>query len=816
MKSYLTHVIGVWLWCLLLAVPNGVGDTVYVWSGGSHTEPYDTWATAANGIQTAVDYAAANSIGLVQLTNQTFTLSSQISISSPLTLRGESREGTILLSGGGNYRALNVNHANAVVESLTVTNFVSGGDGTGIYLAAGTVNGVLVTRCTVNNANGAGIYVGNGGIVTNSVFADNGHIVSDWPRGQVYIDAGGLVTHSVIRDSGTSISFGNVYMPNGGTLRWSYAVNNQRRGVRMDHADALVEYCVITSNVAIASQTMRGMGVEMTPGTLRNSLVADNYSTDNGGGVYMTGGLVESCTIADNESGVDGGGLYAEAGTIRNTIIHGNTASITGENNLRLGSATITYSLSDPKATGEGNLIGDPVFVGAGDYSLKPWSPCIDQGTNQTWMTTDTTDLSGTTNRILDTIVDIGAYEQEGAAFPDTMYVSSVGNHVYPYATWQDAATNIAAAVADAIAGVTSAIVLTNATYVIDSTITVDKYVTLRGLDRDTTIILGPGSPTALRGFTINHPNAALESLTVTNFWGQEGGGIYLPAGTVNDVLVTGCSSGNGKNGAGIYVGPGGIVTNSVFAANSGISAAEWPVGAVFIDAGGLVTHSVIRDSGSYLSFGNVYLLNGGTLRRSSVINNLRRGVRINHADALVEFCIITNNTSIASQALDGIGVDIRAGTLRNCLIVDNRSTQDGGGVYMGGGLIESCTIADNQSGRYGGGLYATAGTIRNTIIYDNTADQGSDHNVRPGSATITYSLSVPLPAGTGNLDGNPMFVGSGDYSLEAGSPCINQGLYQSWMDDALDLAGNRRLREIVDMGAYESAGARGSLLRMR
>jgi len=164
-----------------------------------------------------------------------------------------------------------------------------------------------------------------------------------------------------------------------------------------------------------------------------------------------------------------------------------------------------------------------------------------------------------------------------------------------------------------------------------------------------------------------------------------------------------------------------------------------------------------------------------------------------------------------------GMGVEMTPGTLRNSLVVDNYSTSHGGGVYMTGGLVESCTIADNESAGTGdgGGLYATAGTILNTIIYGNTADQGSDHNLRLGSATITYSLSEPKPSGTGNQDGNPVFVGSGDYRLQSNSPCIDEGLYQSWMDDALDLAGNRRLRDVVDIGAYESDGGRGTLILM-
>ena len=43
------------------------------------------------------------------------------------------------------------------------------------------------------------------------------------------------------------------------------------------------------------------------------------------------------------------------------------------------------------------------------------------------------------------------------------------------------------------------------------------------------------------------------------------------------------------------------------------------------------------------------------------------------------------------------------------------------------------------------------------------------------------------------------------DYVPKAGSPCVNHGLNQAWMDTALDLVGNPRiLGEAVDIGAFE------------
>lgn len=46
---------------------------------------------------------------------------------------------------------------------------------------------------------------------------------------------------------------------------------------------------------------------------------------------------------------------------------------------------------------------------------------------------------------------------------------------------------------------------------------------------------------------------------------------------------------------------------------------------------------------------------------------------------------------------------------------------------------------------------------------------------------------------------------GAGNYRLSAGSPCVNAGINQDWMTNAIDLGGNIRIRYgAVDMGSYE------------
>jgi hypothetical protein len=68
---------------------------------------------------------------------------------------------------------------------------------------------------------------------------------------------------------------------------------------------------------------------------------------------------------------------------------------------------------------------------------------------------------------------------------------------------------------------------------------------------------------------------------------------------------------------------------------------------------------------------------------------------------------------------------------------------------------------------------------------------------------------SVALAQDQGNIINNPLFVdrGNNNYRLSKDSPCRNTGMNESWMTNAVDLAGYRRLDRfsgLVDMGCYE------------
>jgi hypothetical protein len=125
---------------------------------------------------------------------------------------------------------------------------------------------------------------------------------------------------------------------------------------------------------------------------------------------------LNNCTIVANTAEQKGGGVYfdlSDTSTLRNTILYGNFAWGGGGNYANYYNAdlvTFCCCCTTPDPGGAGNITNDPRFVNAaaGNYRLSAASPCINAGTNGTWVTV--TDLDGGP-RIRGGTVDMGAYE---------------------------------------------------------------------------------------------------------------------------------------------------------------------------------------------------------------------------------------------------------------------------------------------------------------------------------------------------------------------------------------------------------------------
>ena len=151
--------------------------------------------------------------------------------------------------------------------------------------------------------------------------------------------------------------------------------------------------------------------------------------------------------------------------------------------------------------------------------------------------------------------------------------------------------------------------------------------------------------------------------------------------------------------------------------------------------------------------------------------------------------CVVTNNAATVG------GGGLYGGKAYDCLIAGNTAGSGNGGGTLGTALY-GCTVAGNTTGGNGGGSYG--GSAVNSIVYGNTA--ASDDNW--SGTTFSYSCTTPAASGTGNISSAPAF--KDDWTLKAGSPCIDAGDDSSAVQGE-DLAGAARIQgTAVDMGCYE------------
>ena len=394
--------------CLILAGMLWLGaivvraDTHYVSLDGTndYTGGYTNWVGAATQIQWAV--AAATNNETVLVSNGTYYLTNQITVTNGITL--QSLKGYALTTvDGGNYsgrpttnRCFSINHAQAVVSGFTITNGRA-------MPAMGSAGGVLLSA----------------GIVSNCYIAKNW---SDY-RG------GGIVLSTTNNTLVSRCIISNNYANWGGG------------GVMFDGSGGTVSDCIIANNRGMASGEGGG-GVyfyeSLRGGILRNCLIRNNYQGGPGGGVCVwidnrvaapgiyNGCTIYNCTVVSNYSanaaaGVRGGGISimpAPEVMVYNCIITSNAVSTTtNDPNVDYHASGTNYfayccTPSTNFMSGTSNITNNPQFIGwsSANYRLSANSPCVNTGTNASWMT-NAVDLDGRM-RIRYGRVDMGAYER--------------------------------------------------------------------------------------------------------------------------------------------------------------------------------------------------------------------------------------------------------------------------------------------------------------------------------------------------------------------------------------------------------------------
>jgi len=386
---------------------------------------------------------------------------------------------------------------------------------------------------------------------------------------------------------------------------------------------------------------------------------------------------------------------------------------------------------------------------------------------------------------------------------------------------WADATNDLQGAINGCAIGKT--VLVSNGVYQTGGTLValsmtnrvyISKAITVRSIDNNpaTTIIKGAWHPVTTNGTAAIRcvymaAGATLSGFTLTNgatIAGSYGGGVYSEAATatISNCVITGCSAAN--DGGGAY---GGTLNNCTIIFNV---AFRWGGGI----RGGAAFNSTIISNTAPVGGGG-YECNMYNCTISYNIGNKPTSNEQNPGGVYggtSSNCVISYNRG---TSWGGGGASV---TLYNCLIYGNEAS-DGGGVYYS--TLYNCTVVGNYASHFGGGVanWGPSINIINSIIYSNQAASYPNWAGAGGGSSLSFTDSCTFPTNivwsAGNTTNYPFFMANGsgyglthvpgNYRLQASSPCLNKGLNQNWMTNAVDLDGRTRIRYgTADMGAYE------------
>jgi len=800
--------------CCISFVFTSNAATYYVGQSGIPAGNYFT------NIQSAV-YAAGGG-GTVLVSNGTYFISSEIEVTNKMTIRSVKGAEQTVISVNRNYRCFNLVNTNIVISGFTITNgYAYWSSGGGIYCSGtapliqrcvivgnraddgGGVYGCTISRCVIKNntaGNGAGCYksvINNSAIYLNSASKSGGGIGSS-----VAVNCN--ITMNDAGDDGGGVSQNSVLT--NCIVYYNYAENNSNSYL------SSLNYCCTTE------ETTNGTGNIFVPPDL---LTASHIATNS------------PCVAAGDFSAVTSRDIDDDAWENPPAIgcDQPNPAGISGDISVGINAERI-YTYVDIElmfaADVSGALYANNWSFGDGTVAedtpqvYHSWSSTGEYDVILTcYNATYPAGISATVMVVVTPPVHF-AYRNNATPKP-------------PYSTLETAGTNLQQVVD--VAGESGMIIVTNGTYTLSSKLIISKKLTFKSaVGPSNTIIDGNGKVKVILG-----TETIFSGLTVTNGFGYGGGGIAASslALITNCVVVGNVSE---KDGGGIR---GGIIVDSVICNNEVQDLSEYGGGIAFAKVknseiygnksvqhgGGIynssVENSIIYNNSAASGAGGVYY---SSLNNCVISNNYAGDSGGGGRYSSFRNCMITANLSsnngggafnceitdsiISKNISVRLGGGVYGGTLTNCLIAGMNSARIGGGVYFysADDYLINCTVVGNNADQYGGGIVCSnGGTVINSIIYNNQAFIGNDNwMVVFSNITFNFCCTAPtnnLPGGHGCIPDNPMFVVPGlDYTLQDGSPCIDEGYYMSWMDPpATDLAGNPRLYDgQVDIGCYE------------
>ena len=739
----------------------------------------------------------------------------------------------------------------------------------GLNIEGGTVT---VADCLIRNNSGCyggGLHVNSANaVVTNCVI--RGNSAKDCGGGGVTL-INGLVTHSVVTNNSTGAAGGGVQM-SGGKLRncvvafnkstntgskWGATAAGTAGGGGLNISNGTAENCTFYGDTS-ASGT-RCDELSMSGGTVRNCLFLGtdaNAAFD----VRKSAGTATHCYFRSEVAGdgnVTGDAKVKGADAGDFTLLFGSVCLDAGMEVADVATdirgaprpvdgnddGTAAWDIGAYEMDFAGQLAASfeaDVTTGGGETAVT-LTASVSGGTapyTYTWtiggetiasseptltytfgygshdVSLSVADATGATS---ETVTRSGLVQIKAPV----VYVSTAGTAKWPYDTWEKATDDWTAALTAVYATdeAPGTVLVADGTYTAhDSdvfTAAIAQPIHFLGTNAACGAVFN-GQGNEHKVFSVNHAKALVANLTLSNCkggYGDNSGALWLYDGTVSNCVFTG----GGGNGGGLVLQMGGLLCDSVLKDHDagGDAGGDRYAGGLNI-TGGTAERLVISGNADGTA-GGVRVHGATAVLRDSVIRNNTSGdggaVLVD--SGLVENCVISNNTNTAKAGnlvtdIAGAGATVRGGTLRNCLIVGNRST--------GGGAQPTA-----------GSLFVKTGSAYNNTVWDNTLSTGATNDIYQISGTAKNNIAGVFTTAGGAADGNyagdnPGFrdLAAGDYSLRGGSLCKDIGDWTVWGEtrraakESKDMVGNSRLcGHSVDAGCYEYA-ARGFTLSFR
>ncbi len=768
----------------LFCVSSVFGDTIYVSPTGDGTNPLEStggsFATGYNSIATAV--ATANDGDTVLLDKGEFDgVDQSIVINKAITLTGVGMAEETVYDGNNLSGIFDITAQGAVLKNFTFTRIGEGWDGClGVKMAGNSVISNIIARQNGNahSGNARYVFIISKGLLTSSVITNN----YAPNNAGISLSGSGVVENCLIRDNknnGKNTDWYGIVSVGGGTLRNCTIVDNiANRGVLYVTGDAKIYNNIIMNNVTLAD------------GQTANYYLTGSQSTSDwiGNCIAPLDEITGTYNISDDPRiGEDGIHFLASSPCNGTAVMEYATTydlygKIRGEKPSRgcveyvdMGWLSCMLTASAPSAIVPGKITissvfegkyteplvydwdvdGDEIFeIEGGDASLV-----LSQIGRYT-PTVRVTDGGGKT---------VTATLENAAIIYDPNLTAYVTNSVNPnakapYVSWETATSDLEDAIK--VCANNGKVVLSEGTHELNLTYSLTRPITITSQSgKEKTLIVSNKETSQL--FSINHKDALVESLTITNCNFNNyavGAGIVLTAGTVRDIVITDST-----------MWGHGLITTSQNSQDAKIL--NCAIRNVTADGQGPPGFKLMGTNPRLEGCEVVNVKTGQT-------NWLYPGGALLIA---IDNAKVINCTFVTNGCVTGTPVMSTAEnfTMENCIMMNNYTNVNS----SGGSVTEIVTDPFRTYTEKVDGVDIrrfvpfSASELKNSCIYPSTLDYTGYENI---------------------ITNDPCFKGENDYSLTVKSPCIGEGNNEN-VTLLTDLLGNKRIRgRSVDMGAYE------------